>query len=340
MPSLTTEEKQDILEMKEQGLSIREIARQVLAQESRESTVRRFLKSGTVGSVESESELTELLEGLELTKKVDRVSNTLPKYNNDIHKPVKQSSTTGKTILIIGDLQIKPDISLDYCKAIGNYIASKQPDIIVNIGDAADLPSLSMYDKGKLSFEGRRLIDDIKAAREGLGYISDAFKDIEGYDPEMHFTTGNHEHRADRLAQDQPELAGYVGVAQLGIEDFGYTVHPFLKPVDIEGILFCHYFPNEFTGRPLGGTASRMLGVIRQSFVAGHQQKLDIAISHSFGGKQQIGMINGACYDHAEDYKGHIHNSHFRGLTVLHEVKDGFGLPLVVSLDYLKENYL
>ena len=57
-------------------------------------------------------------------------------------------------------------------------------------------------------------------------------------------------------------------------------------------------------------------------------------------GKMRIGLINGACYDFPEGYKGWQGNNHFRGITMLHEVKDGFGLPAFASLEYLKEKYL
>lgn len=62
-----------------------------------------------------------------------------------------------KRILVIGDTQIKPDVDLSYMTAVGRYIADKQPDVVVHIGDSIDFPSLSSYDKGKKSFEGRRL---------------------------------------------------------------------------------------------------------------------------------------------------------------------------------------
>lgn len=32
-------------------------------------------------------------------------------------------------------------------------------------------------------------------------------------------------------------------------------------------------------------------------------------------------------------------NFHFRGVIMLHEVEDGFGLPMPVSLSYLKQKY-
>ena len=54
-----------------------------------------------------------------------------------------------KKHLVIGDTQVKPGISLSYLTWIGKYIVDKQPDVIVMIGDFADMPSLSSYDVGK-----------------------------------------------------------------------------------------------------------------------------------------------------------------------------------------------
>ena len=55
------------------------------------------------------------------------------------------------TIFVIGDLQVKQGISLDYIHHVGAYIAKKQPDIIVQIGDWFDNAALSSYDRGQLS---------------------------------------------------------------------------------------------------------------------------------------------------------------------------------------------
>lgn len=242
------------------------------------------------------------------------------------------------SIIVIADTQCKTGISLDYCKWIGQYIFDKKPDVVVHIGDHADCPSLSSYDKGKRSFEGRRLKADLEAAKLGMDYIVEGFKK-DGYNPRMVFCLGNHEERLDRLANDMPELSGFVGTELLNLEQYGWEVYPFLKPAVIEDIFFVHFLANPFTGKPYGGSAMSQLKTVGNSFVCGHKQILDIAIRPTLNGKHQIGIINGACYDHHEEYKGHCGNNHFRGLTVLHEVEDGFGLPMFVSLDYLKRKY-
>jgi hypothetical protein len=155
----------------------------------------------------------------------------------------------------------------------------------------------------------------------------------------MVFCLGNHEDRFDRLANDNPELEGFVGTETLNLSQYGWEVSPFLKPVEIEDIWFAHYFANPFTGKPYGGTAMNLLKTIGKSFVAGHKQTLDVAIRPTINGKMQLGIINGACYEHFENYKGFQGNTHFRGMTMLHNVSDGYGDPMFVSLDYLKERY-
>lgn len=152
-----------------------------------------------------------------------------------------------------------------------------------------------------------------------------------------HFT-GNC--RLDRMADDFPELHDTLGIEMLNIEQWGWEVYDFLKPAVAEGITFMHYLPNPFTGKPYGGTAMSQLKNVGCSFVVGHKQTLDVAIRPTLDGNMQLGVICGASYDFDEDYKGYTGNTHFRGITVLHEMENGFALPMFVSTQYLKKNYL
>lgn len=252
------------------------------------------------------------------------------------------------TILTIGDTQCKPNHDLTYCSYIGRYIAETQPDVIVHIGDHYDFESLSSYDKGKKSFEGRRLLADIEAGNQGMELILAPIKELQDsqrknrkkvYTPRMVFTMGNHEERFDRLANDMPELDGFVGTQTLKLEQYGWEVYDYLVPAEIAGIYFVHFLQNPFNGRPYGGNALSQLKTIGRSFVVGHKQTLDVAVRPTIDGKMQIGIINGSCYTHDESYKGPQGNNHFRGLTVLQDVADGFGDFSMVSLKSLKEKY-
>jgi hypothetical protein len=253
------------------------------------------------------------------------------------------------THFIIPDSQVKPDIDLSYLSWIGEYIVRKKPDVIIHLGDFFDLESLSSYDKGKKSAEGKRLNKDIDVGIEGMRLLLTPLYNYQQeeiaiygevkYKPRMVFLYGNHCNRLTRHVEANPELDGFLSLRDLRIEDFGWTTVPFLKPVTLNGIAYCHYFPNEFTGKPLGGSALSMLKTLGTSFVQGHKQTLDHAVRHlPTNGKQQHGLICGAAYSHNEEYKG-MNNAHWRGCVVAHRVNDGAYDPLFVSLDYLEDRY-
>lgn len=250
---------------------------------------------------------------------------------------------------MIPDCQVKPNADLSYLAAIGNYIVDKKPDVIVNIGDFWDFESLSSYERGKKSFEGRRVKADIEAGHKGMEALLGPLKKLQKkqrkgkrkvYNPRLVFTLGNHEDRYDRFVEENAEFEGLLGTNTLGIEKWGWEVYPFLKPVKIQGIHFVHYLANPYSGKPFAGSALNQLKHVGTSFCVGHKQTLDVAIRPTLDDKMQIGIIAGACYPHDEKYKGYQGNNHFRGLVMLNEAENGFALPSFASLDYLMRKYL
>lgn len=248
--------------------------------------------------------------------------------------------------LFIPDVQAKEGVDLEHLSWIGQYIVDKKPDVIICIGDFADMPSLSSYDKGKLKFEGRRYKKDIAAAKKAMDLLLGPLREYNErmahqhkarYKPRMVLTLGNHEERIQRAINDNSELDGLMSYNDLPYED--WEVHDFLEPVFIDGVCYTHYMANPMTGRPYGGMASTILKNVGHSFVVGHAQKLEVATRHLTTGQQQWGIIAGACYTHDEDYKGYQGNNHWRGMILLHRVKDGNFDPCFISLDYLKEKY-
>jgi len=247
---------------------------------------------------------------------------------------------------VIPDVQAKPGVSLEHLSWIGQYIVDKQPDVIVCIGDFADMESLSSYDKGKKSFEGRRYKSDIKAAETAMNLLLDPIKQyndkaIENhkkrYKPRMVLTLGNHEERIMRAVEFSPELDGVMSYDDLPYQD--WEVVDYLKPIDIDGILYSHFNPEPMTGKPRRGRAALQLEKVGKSFVTGHAQLLDVAVRFLPDGIQQWGIIAGACYLHDEMYKGWVGNHHWRGVVMLHDVNEGSFDPMFVSLDYLRRRY-
>jgi hypothetical protein len=329
----------EVIEMKAQGFATRHIARSLFDRESYRNRLNAFFKREDVAE-----QIEKRQQEIEFAKCVDPLIFKCAFENDYTDWEVKEKPSLGEvkkkpTILVIADTQAKSEEDLEYLLWIGKYIADKKPDTIVHIGDHFDMPSLSSYDKGTSKIEGKRLYKDIEAGVTGFKFLNLELEKHKDYKPRKVFCLGNHEERLDRYVNEHPELQGTLGTDKLPFAEYGWEVHPFLKPVEIEGIFFVHYLANPMSGKPYGGSAMNILKTVGRSFVVGHKQCLDVAIRPTIDGKQQLGIVNGACYDHFESYKGYSGNNHFRGLTVLHECSDGFAVPMFVSLDYMREKY-
>lgn len=249
--------------------------------------------------------------------------------------------------LVIPDCQVKPGNSVEYLKWIGKYIVEKQPEVIVCIGDFADMPSLSSYDVGKKVFEGRTYKADIRAVHKGMeALLSPLWKLQERqrkdkrklYKPRMVLTLGNHEDRIDRAINNDRKLEELISIGDLNYEKYGWEVYDFLDVVVIDGIAYSHYFASGIMGRPIT-SARTLLTRKHMSCFAGHQQGRQIAYGSRADGREITAIIAGSCYEHDEDYLSHQTNSHWRGFYVLHEVDDGSFDEMAVSINYLHRKY-
>ena len=248
-----------------------------------------------------------------------------------------------KRIIVIPDMQVKPGIDLSYCTRIGKYCADKKPDIIVNGGDFADMPSCSSHDlPGSKNMEGQRYKEDILSVQTAMRMMMTPIKEEmerTGWKPRLVLTLGNHEDRIRRVIEATPKLEETIGLSDLHYEEWGWEVIPFKTPIVIEGIAFCHFFPSGPKGLPIN-SARALLSKKHMSCFGFHQQGRDIAFGYRGDGKQIIAIISGSCYEHDESYMGsHENQIQWRGLYVLNDVVDGAFEENAVSLRYLRRKY-
>ena len=250
---------------------------------------------------------------------------------------------------IIPDCQVKKGVPIEHLTAAGNYVVSKQPNVIINLGDFWDMPSLSAYDRGTKKAEGRTYQEDIDAGIRGmeafmkpiLEYNEKRRRNKEKqYRPRLVFCIGNHEERIMRHVNANPELFGKCSYDDFKLEEMGWEVYDFLEIVYIDGVAYSHFFANPNTGRPWGGVARTRLNNIGFTFTMGHQQGKDLAEKHLANGKALRALIVGSFYQHDEEYKGYQGNYHYRGCIYKHEVADGNYCLMELSMKYLLEEWL
>ena len=249
--------------------------------------------------------------------------------------------------MIIPDTQIKDGVPNDHLSWAGHYAVEKKPDVIVHIGDHWDMPSLSSYDVGKKSFEGRRYTKDIEAGNKAMDLfmapiLAEQRRLREGkrklWNPRLVFCIGNHEERIERAVNDDSKLEGLISYDDFNLEKYGWEVVPFKEVIVIDGIAYCHYFTSGVMGRPVS-SARLMLQKKFMSCTMGHVQDREIAFAKRADGLRMTGLFAGIFYQHDEEYLGAQGNGSWSGIWYKHEVKQGQYDEMPVSLDYLRRTY-
>lgn len=242
---------------------------------------------------------------------------------------------------LIPDTQCKPGDPTQHMKWIGAAIKRYEPDVVVHLGDHWDFPSLSTWSAaGSKDKEGARVHADIEAGNKALDILEEA---MDGFKPKRKvLLRGNHENRLARFVENDPRLDGVVGFHLLNDVANGWEVVDYFrgspKAIEIDGISYAHFFPNPMTGKPIGGTINNRLAKIGKTFVQGHQQGLLQGNVQYATGRIAHGIVAGSSYLGDEDYKG-MANTHWRGVVVLNEVKDGTFCEMPLTLNYLCGEY-
>jgi len=257
-----------------------------------------------------------------------------------------------KKLLVVGDVHIKPDISNERLTKLGRLVVDLKPDVIVQIGDMADMPSLSMFDVGKKSFEGKRYSKDIAAVHDGLKKFQSpideynkelATKKLKKYNPKKYICMGNHERRIERAVNSDPKLDGTMGLEDLQYEEFGWETVPFLEPLVIEGVVFQHYYTSGAFERAMSGEnlGNGILKKYHTSAFAGHNHLLQLAWQSDANGKRLMAGSIGCYFDHEEEYfSRQTQNNFWRGVILLRGVDNGSIEDYeTISLSRIKREY-
>lgn len=250
-----------------------------------------------------------------------------------------------KTHLIIPDGHAHPKHGNERADYLGKLILDLKPDVVINMGDMFDMPSLADYDKGKRSFWGRTYKDDVNAGLEFDDRLWAPIKGAKKKKPDSVYLIGNHEQRIDRAINLQPELEGTIGYDDLDLERNYNTVVPYAGGtpgiVEVDGVHYAHYFVSGVMGRPIGGEhpAYSLLTKEFTSCTCGHIHVADYSIRTTVSGRKIMGLVCGVYQDYDSDWAGEINKLWWRGCVIKHNVENGCYDPEFVSLERLKKAY-
>lgn len=227
-------------------------------------------------------------------------------------------------ILVIPDAHIRSGDRLDRVHALGRLILARRPDVVVCLGDWWDMPSLASHREASplgtgdqpTKREGLRVVADIMAGAAAMdAMLHDLVRFNEArrrtghhhrqYRPRLVMIEGNHEERLRRISRLHPELRGFIDDDAIAgaCVDRGWEWHPFLRPVEIAGITFSHYFETPGTGKPLQIAA--WPAKIPFSAVWGHTHQMHHRIASLPFGRSIAGLCAGSFRDEPPAHAAH-----------------------------------
>lgn len=250
-------------------------------------------------------------------------------------------------ILYIPDIHVKRGVSNERLTWAGNLIVVEQPDVIVQAGDFADMESLSHWEYGKMSSEGKRYQDDIEAVIEAQELLFEPLESYnkgrkKKYNPRRCITLGNHEYRIDKERDVNAKLSDTISTKDLMFEEFGWEVTPFKQVLTIEGINFSHYFPNGLMDKAVSGQniGRTLLTNNARTSIQGHNHVFNYSTNVDLDGNRMHGISAGCYFEHEEHYVSKtIQRTWWRGVVMLDNVTNGDFDLRQIRMSTIKELY-
>ena len=242
------------------------------------------------------------------------------------------------THLVIGDPHCTPGTSNERFLWAGRLAKDIKATHVICMGDFCSVDSLSSYDKGKMSFEGKRFNKDIEHTEDALAKFN---KGLGSYKVKKTMILGNHEDRIDRVVQDNPELEGTLSISSLNYKKFGWKQVSYKQIKVIDGVHYVHYLPSGVMGTSISGEniARTILTKHKVSATVGHSHLLDYAISTTPLGKKLHALSAGCYLTHKESYAKGTQHLWWSGLIMKYNVNNGTYDLETMSIKQVKKLY-
>lgn len=227
-------------------------------------------------------------------------------------------------ILVIPDLHDNPKESNRRFRWIARYATELQPNALIQLGDVADFDSLCKHvpndshrGKSKPTFE-----QDLVSLGEALQVFEDNLQ-IVRKDFVKHITLGNHEHRAWRFEDENPETFNTIANRITGLLEFHHwTWSPYGDYFNFKGVDFTHR-PLNHMRQPIGAkTAARSVASdAHNDTVFGDTHKFyDCRITKIGTGSKTVRVVEAGCameWGKIKDYARGAKTGYWWGVVIL-----------------------
>jgi hypothetical protein len=241
------------------------------------------------------------------------------------------------THVIIPDSHATPEHNNDRFEWLGKFLYAIKPDVVIDIGDSADMNSLCTYDKGKQGYDARRYTADIDAYTDAMEKLWHQYKYNKKRLPRREKRRGNHEDRIRTAESYAGVMSGTFGIGDLREADFNDNVNQYLHSGEpIDGITYCHVCPTPIMAKPLASVnlARAIIKQEHKSYTVGHTHFRDFYEERGIHS-----LVVGCYFDQYHAFAGPANENYWRGVVVCRNVEGGKYDHQWVSLDAIRRAY-
>ena len=250
-----------------------------------------------------------------------------------------------KTHLYFSDAHAHAKHHNDRAEWLGELIHEMRPDVVIDGGDTADLPSLASYDKGTRAAVGRTYKQDVDAHNDFQDRLWHKARKAKRKLPRRVRLIGNHEQRIDRALDSNQNLCGSIGYNDLQLDkyydDIVYYEGTTPGTIQIDGVTYAHYFTAGLMGRPVGGEhpGYSLISKKHSSCSQGHSHMMDFCIRNDSTGRSLIGLVAPSYIDYQVDWAGQVQKMWTNGVIIKRQVEDGRYSMSFITMEEIKKEY-
>lgn len=254
-----------------------------------------------------------------------------------------------KTVVVFSCAHADPEAPNDRFNWLGDFIYDLKPDMVIDLGDGADMRSLNSYDtRYPKAIVAQSYEKDVEVYNDSQERLRHKFKQNRRRKPVWIGFEGNHENRIKKAVALDPRLEGErygVSFSHLETNRWFDEYHEYHNSapaiVDYDGVSYAHFFSSGNYGTATSGRhhAYTLLANRNHSSTCGHSHKRNQYFKDDAHPRPIIGSVVGCYKGKDESWAGQANQSWWRGVLVKRGVEDGVFDSEWISMSRLKELY-
>jgi len=251
-----------------------------------------------------------------------------------------------KDILVYSCAHADPSFSNERFDWLGSYIHDTKPDMVIDLGDGADMKSLNSYDtRYPQALVAQSYEKDIEVYNDSQERLRKRFKKSKKKRPTWIGFEGNHENRIRKYLAEYPRMEGQkhgVSFGHLQTGKWFDEYHEYQNGgpaiANYNGVDFSHFFSSGNFGSATSGLhhAYSVINNRHNSSVCGHSHKRNLYFKD---GASSIGMVVGCYKGHEESWAGQANLDWWHGVVLMRDTEGGMFEPEFISMDRLEREY-